>query len=331
MITTAKGSPRTVLQVPSEQSEEEGDIDPILAITQYGLGKTAAFTSDLSANWAAEWLRLGQISAFVHQLVTEISQCKRPASFRMWTYVGAKGRRRRRLAEHNRFWKSRPESAAPRPNRIGALKQVGPRRYQASVPLWGKGRYHVVGRPVGEDRKDDRAFGGFIIPYSPEYLRFRSNPLVLNDIVKGTSGELLEPDAKAEDIYDRDRQPKRSSRPIFDWFLVILACLVPLDVGVRRIQIDWYVIKGWLNRAAARSTQTIAVERRLSGQLEARRSETPPRGALWQQLAKPPAEVTPRRRALRPTPPGSKPVPDEKATTTTASAEIETKAAGFAV
>ena len=330
VITTAKGKPaRTVLQVPSEQSEEEGDIDPILAITQYGLGKTAAFTSDLSANWASDWLAWDKYSAFVHQLVTEISRVQKTGKLRMWTYTsGNEGVIVvEDFSEKESFLEIQARVSGPRDRtETVALKQVGPRRYQASIPLWGKGRYHVVGMPAGEDRKDDRAFGGFIIPYSPEYLRFRSNPLVLNDIVEGTGGKSLEPDAKAEDIYKRDRQPKRSSKPIFDWFLVILACLVPLDVGVRRIQIDWYVIKGWLGlglkRGASTKTMGALLERKqaVGSQIEARRSETPlPTEALRSRLAKPQAtgESARARPAPNAPPPAQKPAGDEKPTTTT--------------
>jgi hypothetical protein len=166
------------------------------------------------------------------------------------------------------------------------------------VPLWGKGRYHIVAIPAGEDRKDDRAFGGFIIPYSPEYLRFRSNPLVLDDIVTRTGGQSLDKDSKADDIFAKNRQPKRSSRPIFDWFLVILACLVPLDVGVRRVQLDWYVIKNWLGLGLKRgsSTQTMGalLERKqaVDSQIERRRGETPLPTETLRRLAKPQAKGT---------------------------------------
>jgi uncharacterized membrane protein len=328
VITTAKGKPaRTVLQVPSEQSEEDGDIDPILAITQYGLGKTAAFTSDLSSNWAADWMAWDKYSAFVHQLVTEISRVQKTGKLRMWTYTsGNEGVIVvEDFAENESFLEIQARVSGPRDKtETVALKQVGPRRYQASVPLWGKGRYHVVGMPAGEERKDDRAFGGFIIPYSPEYLRFRSNPLVLKDIVKNTNGTELDADSKAEDIYNANRQPKRSSRPIFDWFLVILACLVPLDVGVRRIQLDWYVVKAWLGiglkRGASTQTMGALLERKqvVGSQFEARRSETPLPTETLRRLAKPQAkrEGAQARPAPNAPPAGSKPAQDDKSTTT---------------
>jgi hypothetical protein len=330
VITTPKSRPaKTILQVPSQDSEEDGDIDPILAITQYGLGKTAAFTSDLSPNWAAEWMDWDKYSAFVHQLITDISRVQKTGKLRMWTYTsGNEGVIVvEDFAEQESFLEIQARVSGPRDKtETVALKQVGPRRYQASVPLWGKGRYHIVGMPAGEDRKDDRAFGGFIIPYSPEYLRFRSNPLVLNDIASRTAGELLDSDAKADDIFNKNRAPKRSSRPIFDWFLVILACLIPLDVGVRRIQLDWYVIKGWMGigqkRGASTQTMGALLERKqaVESQLEARRSETPLPTETLRRLARP--QTKGGTSPTRPPPTGGpggppKPPPSGDKTTTT--------------
>ena len=79
------------------------------------------------------------------------------------------------------------------------LKQLGPRRYQASLPLWGKGRYQVMAVGTAGDRTD-RANGGLILPYSPEYLRFRSDPIVLSTISHRTDGQQLDGQADAEVI-----------------------------------------------------------------------------------------------------------------------------------
>ncbi|MFT5127041.1 MAG: putative membrane protein, partial [Rhodothermales bacterium] len=46
VLTTPKPRAVTVLRGPDEE-----DLDPILAIWRFGLGKSAAFTSDLSSNW----------------------------------------------------------------------------------------------------------------------------------------------------------------------------------------------------------------------------------------------------------------------------------------
>lgn len=319
VITTPKPKPAmTVLQVPSEQSEEEGDIDPILAITRYGLGQTAAFTSDLSPNWAAQWMDWDHYATFVQQLTTRIARVRKEGHLRMWTYTS--GNEGVVVVEdfhaQEQFLEIQAAISGPR-DRVErvTLKQVGPRRYQASMPLWGKGRYHAVARPVTGERSDERAFGGFIISYSPEYLRFRSNPLVLNDISEKTGGMALDRSSTAEDIFQTRRVPKRTSREIFDWFLMALAILVPLDVGVRRIQIDWGAIKMalGLGRRVTASTETMGalLERKqaVDSQIEARRGET---SIFFPDEPRKPTASPPRRPVTAPNPAAPAPAPAPK-------------------
>ena len=70
---------------------------------------------------------------------------------------------------------------------------------------------------------------------------------------------------------------------------------MPLDVGVRRIQLDWYVIKSWLGIGQKRggSTQTMGalLERKqaVGSQIEARRGDSPLPTEALKRLAKPQA------------------------------------------
>ena len=76
------------------------------------------------------------------------------------------------------------------------------------------------------------------MPYSPEYLRFRSNPIVLKRIARKTGGRILTGDEQGEEIFVKEREPKASSRPIADLFLVVLAFLIPLDIlGRKRLEL----------------------------------------------------------------------------------------------
>src|SRR5205814_1833313 len=58
VITTPKPRASIVLEAPPDAEHlAEGDSpDPILAIWRYGLGTTAAWTSDLAPNWARDWM-----------------------------------------------------------------------------------------------------------------------------------------------------------------------------------------------------------------------------------------------------------------------------------
>ncbi len=62
-VAKAKEKSEVLLESPRE--------DPLLVRWQYGLGRTAAFTSDLKDRWAVNWLRWNGYSKFWSQLVRE--------------------------------------------------------------------------------------------------------------------------------------------------------------------------------------------------------------------------------------------------------------------
>ena len=234
VLATSKDRAETALTVLTESDGEE-ELDPILATWKYGIGTTAAFTSDLSTRWGRDWVAWDKYEPFVKQLMTKISRATQQGHLRLWsTRSGTEGII---VVEdfhpEEMFLDVQAEIAGPRDRTESVrLKQIGPRRYQATVPLWGKGRYQVVAAGIAGERTD-QAIGGFIVPYSPEYLRFRSNPIALDEIAKQTGGEMLAPDTPAELVWGR-RQPKQSTWPIFDLLLIGLACLIPLRCRVRR-------------------------------------------------------------------------------------------------
>ncbi|HZJ15396.1 MAG TPA: hypothetical protein VFD27_10115, partial [Chthoniobacteraceae bacterium] len=135
-------------------------------------------------------------------------------------------------------------------------------------------------------------------PYSPEYLRFRSDPILLKQIAERTGGRLLT--GAETDLFHPQRTPRESSRPVFDWFLFALALLVPLDVAVRRVQLDWSVILAWFGRGpmAKVSTQTMGAllqrKQKVKEALDAPRAEAP------RPVILPPKPSTPRTEPAEP-------------------------------
>ncbi|MGE4003232.1 MAG: VWA domain-containing protein, partial [Planctomycetaceae bacterium] len=246
VLATSKPMAETVLVTRDYLADIE-ETDPVLAIWRYGLATTAAFTSDLSPAWGVDWVNWEQYQAFVKQLLIRVSRVKQDSDLRMWTYMaGGEGVIMvEDFHPEETFLDLKATVAGPRDREQSIdLKQVGPRRYQATFPLWGTGRYQVMAVGAGGERSD-RVHSGFIVPYSPEYLRFRSDPILLEEVRERTGGVLLAGESKPEEVFNR-REPKRSSQPIFDWFLIALACLLPIDVGIRRVQLDWQVIKNWV-------------------------------------------------------------------------------------
>ncbi len=254
VLVSAKPRSSTILKGP-----ETEDIAPILSTWRFGVGKAAAFTSDLTSKWGADWVTWGKYHPFVKQLITDISRLDQKSD--LFVQAFAEGNtgiiEAEDFAKEGAFLDLEAQVSGARSgiDRV-KMRQVGPRRYEGRFQLQGKGRYQVLVAGAGGGRSE-QAVTGFVVPYSPEYLRFRSNPVVLEEIARRTGGRMLA--EKSEDqVFVKDRAPHASSRPIADWFLLALAILIPLDVGARRVQLDWLVIRSWLrlDRKKA-STETL--------------------------------------------------------------------------
>ncbi len=223
---------RTARRDSLHPARGEGDInDPILAVWRYGLGTTAAYTADFSSFLGKNWVNWEKFDAFVKQLMIRISRVRQPGHLRMWAYsTGAEGVV---MAEdfhpEEMFLDVAAQVSGPNDRRETiSLKQVAPRRYQTTFPQWGAGRYQVT--LLGKaGQREDRTTGGFIVSYSPEYLKFTSNWNILRQIQEETGGTLLTDTGKgkenAEQIFNR-RETKTTSQPVFDWFLIALCFLV---------------------------------------------------------------------------------------------------------
>ena len=254
VLTTPKPRAVTVLRGPDEE-----DLDPVLAIWRFGLGKTAAFTSDLSPNWGKNWVGWEQYVAFIKQLVTDISRVERKSHLYLSAFASG-NRGVVQIEDHapdSDFLEISASVKGPRDREETIeLRQISPRRYEGEFELWGKGRYHLLAAGGAGDRVEN-SVGGFVVPYSPEYLRFRSNPIVLRDIAGRTGGRMLEGGETSAQLFPAERPRRISSASVVDWFLIFLACLLPLDVAARRIQIDWAVVGGWFSGRKRESTKTL--------------------------------------------------------------------------
>jgi uncharacterized membrane protein/Mg-chelatase subunit ChlD len=259
VLTSPKARSFTVLKTP-----EKEEVEPILSTWKFGVGSAAASMSDLSYNWASAWMQWEHYQAFVRQLITDISRVDKPTNLQMQCFA-AGGDGVVLIEDYsttNDFLEIEALVNGPH-ERTETLRfrQVAPKRYQAQFPLWGKGRYSIAAIGAAGERKE-QTIGGFVVPYSPEYQRFRAAPILLEEVAERTGGRnLLGKDtaAAAQEIFKARREPKRTSKPILDWFFIALAILLPLDVGVRRVQLDWRVIRGWLRfgREEAASTETL--------------------------------------------------------------------------
>ena len=315
VLTSPKERATVVLRSP-----ETEEVEPVLALWRFGLGKTAAFTSDLAPNWAADWVAWPRYEAFVQQLMVDISRVERPSHLQLQTFAAGDQGVVTVEDDHPEEAMLEIEAQVNGPRQRAeslSLSQVGPRRYQGRFPLWGKGRYQVTLAGVGAGRSET-ALGGFALAYSPEYLRFRSDPILLRQIAQKTGGRLLTGRETGKDLFTVKRVPKESSQPVLEWLLILLACLIPLDVAVRRVQLDWALIRGWIHPGRkAESTETLGALLKRKETVDGTLAGAP------EAVRRRPAVEAPRRTAptaaapAKPQPPASAPEAATPASSTT--------------
>jgi hypothetical protein len=125
---------------------------------------------------------------------------------------------------------------------IVALQQDGPGHYEAVFPTKEVGPYlmNLIDAGTGQSQAL-----GLSVNYSPEYDDSGPNLNLLRRLAELGGGKVLDPDLDNPFLHDRVKtfQPL----DLRDWLLRLAILLFPLDVAVRRVQLD----TGEVSRALA--------------------------------------------------------------------------------
>jgi uncharacterized membrane protein len=213
--------------------------DPLLAHWQYGLGRAVAFTSDARAKWAANWLGWSQYQQFWQQVAQWSLRRVEAADFTTEVAV-EKGEGHVSVeaidadGHYRNFLNLQLLVVSPKGEKqILALEQTGPGHYDATFPTKEVGAYlmNLTDRGSGQSQAL-----GLSVNYSPEFDDSGPNTSLLRRLAELGGGKLLNPET--ENPFSHDRKETFQPLDLRDWLLKFAILLFPLDVGVRRIQID---------------------------------------------------------------------------------------------
>ena len=210
--------------------------DPILARWQYGLGKTAAFLSDLKDRWAVDWLRWNGYPKFWSQLVREIMRRRDDNEFDFRVVkdgdeakisinaIRKDGQFRNKLETQVRV--VGPDQSIS----DVAVHQVGPGAYEAKYPLTKKGAYlfRAVGAESGGRSR--------VIAYSypDEYHFYPPNTELLRSISNETKGRFQ---PRTEDIFEANGETTALPTPLWPYLTALALMLYLTDVLLRRVRL----------------------------------------------------------------------------------------------
>ncbi|MBN2303989.1 MAG: VWA domain-containing protein [Anaerolineae bacterium] len=262
IATTPKDTATVILTGPED--------DPILAVWQYGLGRSVAFTSDASSRWAANWIDWPGYADFWSQAIR-------------WSITeGNTNNVEARIVERGEdavlvvdvrdsqgnYLNGLQLQASVVDSRLNSdaltLRQTAPGRYEATFTPEREGAYFVT--VAGSTPEDPETLAppqsvvqttGWVLSYSAEYrvdeaVLGQDSPLVLMQRVSGITGGRSLRD-RPDGVFLHDLNQEQAAQPVWQYFVLLALLLLPVDVAIRRLVITQTdlqkardVLAGWL-------------------------------------------------------------------------------------
>ena len=218
--------------------------DPLLAHWQFGLGRAVAFTSDAKAKWGSNWIRWEQYQTFWSQianwslrrietsdLATEVV-IQQGQGIISAEAIDLKG-------DFRNFLDLQAVVIDPKGEReLVVLSQTAAGRYEAKFETKETGAYLVHLRQIENGEiKSSQAIGANL-DHSPEFENSRPSQARLERLAEVGGGKLLKRDFTKDNPFEHDRKATFQPVDLWDWMIKFAVLLFPIDVGIRRIQID---------------------------------------------------------------------------------------------
>jgi uncharacterized membrane protein len=220
--------------------------DPLLAVWQYGLGQSLAFTSDAKPRWAQRWVGWSEFAPFWTQLTRSILRKGGKQDYQ--TTVRLEGGQA--VVEMQAFTPQgepinflQPEVRVGMPTGEGltiTLQQEAPGRYVGRFPARGVGDYTLTVVEKDPDGTVRTNTTGFAIPYPSEYRFTRANLPLLTRIAETTGGKV---NPQPTEAFRPVAREGRSVRDLWRTFLWLALALLLMDITLRRVVIP---ISEWL-------------------------------------------------------------------------------------
>lgn len=242
VLTEAKPRAEVALVSPDDA--------PVLAHWQYGVGKSLAFTSDARPRWATEWVKWEGFRPFWSQAVRWVSKDVKESLFQVRTSL--EGDRGQVVLDAVTAEGEVVDGLIVTANVAGPdgeprevrLQQRGAGRYEAEFPLEGVGTHSVSLLTLDEDgQRRHSVTTGLVVPYSEEFRKLASDRAALEELARAGGGRVIEPAQLIDwsvDPWDRaSLGEKEALEERWPLALALALGLFLLDVGVRRVAIDW--------------------------------------------------------------------------------------------
>lgn len=233
--TRAKPAPAQVLL-------EADSGEPLLARWRVGLGWSLAWTSDLKNRWAVEWIRWPRWQPFWTQLVREHMRTRRREELGLRAEVvdGEVRASVDAIRDDDRFenglvseltlrgpWPDATERRVP-------MRQVGPGRYEAALPLDRYGAFSLRAVHRRDGQAVAESHGRVDHPYPREYASVEPDVGLLTALASATGGA-TDPSPRA--MFDAGGESRRHRAGVWKYPVMLAVGAMLLDLLLRRVRI----------------------------------------------------------------------------------------------
>jgi Mg-chelatase subunit ChlD len=219
--------------------------EPILARWRLGTGTSVAWTSDVKSRWSAQWIRWDGYPKFWAQVVRTSMRRKVYDSYDLFADV-SDGRARvvvDAVDVQDRFVNRLDttleiiDPADSKTTRVIPMEQTAAGRYTAdfAVDRYGSYMLKAVHRRGGQVVAE--SLGAAALPYPEEYSSTGVDPAALEHAALVTGGVNQAEPAK---IFETRGDSIRYVEDLWPWLLLFIACLMILDVYLKRVRIFGY-------------------------------------------------------------------------------------------
>ena len=214
---------------------------PLLAAWRYGLGRSVAFTSDLSGRWGKDWVTWGQYGRFVAQMVKWAQRKETPRNYAATI---------ERNGEYGTFTVDVTDNQNQFVNHLDlnakilfpsersqtlTLEQIAPGRYQTAFPSEDIGDYYFSLFGTGENGNENPQVFGFGIPYTDEFSSTGVNTTLLERLASLTNGKVLTFDNIPGDLFRVQSDLKEYGKSLWPYFALAFLLLLLVDVAARKL------------------------------------------------------------------------------------------------
>lgn len=212
--------------------------DPLLAWWRYGLGMTAAFTSDAKSRWAAEWMTWSGFGKFWTQVIRQTMRKSDARGIIVDTkrHGGAADLTVDAVNDLGQFFNGEDVELtviSPQLRREKtALRQAAPGRYVSSFPTTRQGAHHLEIALKQNGQVLYRQSRGLNVGYSDELRIKPTNEALLESVARASGGAYA---PAPEKLFDPVDETVSRPSPLWPYLAVTALMLFMLDVALRRI------------------------------------------------------------------------------------------------